>query len=173
MRIFKPLWPALICLVLTSPGQAHQPNPYKFPVARGVNIPISEGYWATSKDICGRLQLGNQKRPHVGLKGLPIENNEAFSAYSFRYLGPRLGNWPDGLCFVHSIRRETKVKFAASGICGIRGDNERFSAVILVHSSHHVSVTLDGTGGIQDGKSDYYFCKSVLSPRGRTRSYQK
>lgn len=163
MRSLKLRCVTLVSVLLTSPVSAlDQPNPYSFAVARGVSIPIKEGYWATSEEACQKLQLMDEKRPHVGLRGLPIANNESFPTYTFQYLGPKLSNWPDGLCFVRSIRRETNVKFVASGVCGIPGDNERFSAVILVHGMHQVSITLGGTGGIQDGKSDYFFCKSVL-----------
>lgn len=166
MRIFKPLWPALIGFVLTNSAQAqNQPNPYNFPAAVGTNIPIKEGYWSTSQEACGKFVLTDEKRPHVGLRGWPIANADSFPTYTFLYLGPRLGNWPDGLCFVRSIKRENTSRYVASGGCGDTPKSRRadpFTGVITVHSERHISISLTGASGIQEGKTEYFFCKSVL-----------
>lgn len=157
---------ALISVLLTSPVAAlDQPNPYGFPVARGASIPIKEGYWATSEEACQKLELMDEQRPHVGLKGLPIANKESFPTYMFQYFGPRLSNWPDGLCFVRTIKRSKASHFVASGGCGDTRKSrreDRFTSIIRVYDERRISISLAGASGIQEGKTEYFFCKSVL-----------
>jgi hypothetical protein len=158
----------LLFLGLTIAAHAgSQPNPYKFPAAKGVNIPITEGYWATSQDACAKLELTDEKRPHVGLKGLAIAHSDSLPTYTFQYFGPRLGNWPDGLCYVRLITRDSASRYLANGDCGDHPSdrrNDRFSGVVVVHTERHITITLAGRGGTQDGTRDYFFCKSVIGP---------
>jgi hypothetical protein len=166
MRSPKLRCAALISVLLTVPVAAlDQPNPYGFPLARGVSIPIKEGYWATSDEACQKLQLIEEKRPHVGLKGLPIANKESFPTYMFQYFGPRLGNWPDGLCFVSTIKRSNASLYVANGGCGDTPKSrreDRFTSIFRVYDERHISISLAGAAGIQEGKTEYFFCKSVL-----------
>jgi hypothetical protein len=136
---------------------AQQPNPGKFPTARGVSLPIVEGYWATSKDDCGKLRLTDERRPHVGLKGFLIANGDS----SFWYFGPRLGNWPDGLCWVTRIKQAAGSKFSLSGYCGSEpGDRYRrdsqFSGAVVVHNNRQISISSETVGPV----GTYYFCTS-------------
>ncbi len=148
----------LSAAIAAAPAQ-EQPNPYRFPAASGVSIPILEGYWAAAKEDCAALRLKNEDRPHVGLKGFGIENNGS----AYWYFGPRLGNWPDGLCWVTRIKREAGSRYSVSGFCGSEpGDrhnrDSQFSAAVTVHGERHISVS--GQGVLPLG--DYFFCKSVL-----------
>jgi hypothetical protein len=147
--------------IAMAPAQ-QQPNPGKFPTARGVSLPIAEGYWATSKDDCVRLRLTDEIRPHVGLKGFPIANNNS----SFWYFSPRLANWPDGLCWVTRIRRDANSRFILSGYCGSEpGDRYRrdsqFSGAVAIQNERQISISAQTVGPV----GTYYFCKSVLGPR--------
>lgn len=143
--------------IAAAPAQ-EQPNPYKFPAACGVSLPIPEGYWAAAKDDCAALRLKNEDRPHVGLKGFGIENNGS----AHWYFGPRLGNWPDGLCWVTRIKRDAGSRYSVSGFCGSEpGDSRRrenqFSGAVVVHSERHISIS--GENVFPAG--DFFFCRSV------------
>lgn len=139
-----------------------QPNPYKFPVSSGDSIPILEGYWATSPDACTKLQLSDEARPHVGLKGFPIANSDAFPTYTFQYFGPRLGNWPDGLCYVRQIKRESDTKFSVAGYCGdVPSKENTFSGAVAVQNERRFTIA---AGGVVPA-GEYFFCKSVLEKK--------
>ncbi len=148
-------------LAVTTHAQ-EQPNPNRFPAAGGATIPILEGYWAASQDACAKLQLTNEIRPHVGLKSFPIANSESFPAYTFQYLGPRLGNWPDGLCHVLSIKRETGGRFLVGGYCGSEARSryrreDQFSGVVTVQNERRILISAQGV--VPAG--EFFFCKSV------------
>jgi hypothetical protein len=174
-RTCRRSWLFLIFAVGSAPGMslaatAQQPNPYHFPTARGVNIPIQEGYWATSTQACEKLILDNTMRLHVGLKSVPSKNADDWPPYTFRYLGPRLGNWPDGLCFVRVIKKQSASVFLARGYCGERTTTATacdkdmslpgcFSGVFEVYDDRHVAITqIDENGKVS---SEYFFCRGT------------
>lgn len=156
------LAPLLVLFGSTAAASAQvQPNPYKFPTSSGDDIPILEGYWATSADACGKLQLSDQTRPHVGLKGFPIANSDSFPTYTFQYFGPRLGNWPDGLCYVRAIKRGAEARYRVNGFCGdAPAPDNQFTGEVVVHDERHISIS--GEGVVPAG--EYHFCRSVLAP---------
>lgn len=156
------LAPLAISLGLTASADAQvQPNPYKFPASSGDSIPILEGYWATTPDACAKLALTDEMRPHVGLKGFPVANSDSFPTYTFQYFGPRLGNWPDGLCYVRTIKRDGDTKYRLGGFCGDAPTREnQFVGEVVVHDQRQISIS--GEGVVPAGK--YFFCRSV-TPR--------
>lgn len=112
-----------------------QPNPYKFPIAKGTPVPITEGYWASPPEACSELAVSDRSRPHVGLKGHPITKRSADETAAYVYLSPWLENWPDGICFVLSIRKANIGLFNLKGMCG---DTDRFSGTVEVLSKTEV-----------------------------------
>lgn len=112
-----------------------QPNPYKFPIAKGTALPITEGYWASPPDACSEFEVSDLKRPHVGLKGHPISRRSSDEAAIYAYLSPWLANWPDGICFVLSIKKERAGHYSFHGLCG---DTDRFFGTIEVKSPTEV-----------------------------------
>lgn len=126
----------LFALGLTSCIAAErQPNPYRFPAAKGTPVPIIEGYWASPPEACSELEVSDRSRPHVGQKGHPITTRSANETATYAYLSPWLANWPDGICFVLSIRKAKDGLFVLKGVCG---DTDRFSGTVDVLSKTEI-----------------------------------
>lgn len=138
MRIAAlPISPLFVACLLLPAQAADQTNPYKFPVAKGARLPIAECFWASPPSACQDLKIVDAKRPHVGFKGFDFPDHH--EGVEFAYLGPRLSNWPDGICFVLRIALEgPRGRYRIKGVCG---DSDRFWGTAEVGSASVVVLT--------------------------------